>query len=111
MKRAWILFAELIPLTLFSYDVNQYRLIKIDQIFEDRYHLRSVMAIYRPKIPEPHLLEQHARNEQVLQAFLQLSRGPVRPETKTRYSLQYPFHIVAYLIISRICNYSVQIPA
>ena len=40
--------------------------MKVDEIPEGGDELGDIVTIYRAEIPEPHLLEEHARYEKVL---------------------------------------------
>ena len=65
---------RLVAFAFFGQDVQQDRLVLVLQEFESADEQRNVVPIDRAVIAQTELLENHARHEQVLHAFLDLVR-------------------------------------
>ena len=70
MKARRVLLRRLISLSLFRQDMNQNRVVHLLCFLENLCHLGNVVTIDRSEIGDSHILKEHARNDQLLDAVL-----------------------------------------
>ena len=62
-----ILLCRCIALALRGQDMHEHRVVDLLRLLDGPLHLTDVVTIDRPEVGDAHILEQHARNEELLQ--------------------------------------------
>ena len=105
-----ILLGRLVALPLLGDQVNQHRAAHPADPPQRVDHRVDVVSVERPEVAEPQLLEEHAGNEEVLHALLELARGGLHHVGDARGdTLHQLADLIADPVVERVGDDAVQV--
>ena len=104
-----IVLRRCIALALRREDMHENRMIDLFRLLDGPLHLTDVVTIDRPEVGDAHILEQHTRNEELLQRVLRPLHPLYELWSDARHAHQRTADIDLQLIITTVRTQSVQV--
>ena len=92
MKSGRMAQRRFISLSLSGQHMNKNWPLKTLRFLKDPHHLMNIVSVHRPKVGDPHVLEKHPRDHNLLDAALGLPNRVHHPRTDLRDLFQRPGH-------------------
>ena len=104
-----ILLCRCIALALRGQDMHEHRVVDLLRLLDGPLHLTDVVTIDRSEVGDAHILEQHARNEELLQRVLRPLHPLYELWSDARYAHQRTADVDFQLIIATVRAQPVQV--
>ena len=109
METGRIFLRWLVALALFGQNVHQHRVIQLFRLPKHLAELGNVVPVHRPQIGDAHILKEHPRDKQLLDAVLGALDLVDHGRAHHGNPVQGVGHVFLQVVIAAACSQAVQI--